>query len=68
MNNIDFDKGLAPMERICLLANTPLLHLAASALPAYGVTTKRSATNTAGLLLVGAATVVCGSDRAADCT
>ncbi|UDY34026.1 hypothetical protein [Dermatobacter hominis] len=66
MNRYDFDKGLADVERLEVLIASPLLHVLGRDLPAYGTSTKPSAAEPAALLVVGAATLICGSDRAAD--
>lgn len=62
----DFDGGLADVERLEVLISSPLLRAVAPALPAYGATAHRASADPAALVVVGAATVICGSDRAAD--
>lgn len=62
----DFTAGLSQVERIEVLIGSPLLWLLGPALPVYGMATKPSAAEPAALLVVGAATLICGSDRAAD--
>lgn len=50
-----------------MLANNPVFSAVAGELaPPLGVTTKRSSTNAKGMLLCGAATVLFGSNRAAE--
>lgn len=62
----DFKRGLAQVERLEVLIGSPLLQLLRSELPVYGMATKPSSAEPASLLVVGAATLICGSDRAAD--
>lgn len=62
----DFNEGLAKVEQLEVLIGSPLLRLSRPLLPHQGMTTKPSAAEPAALLVVGAATIVLGSDRAAD--
>lgn len=61
----DFDLGLAQVERLEVLIASPLLAAVTPDLPVTGEKTKRSSGEAAALIVVGAATLICGSDRAA---
>ncbi len=61
----DFDLGLAQIERLEVLIASPLLAVLVPDLPVTGEKTKRSSGEAAALIVVGAATLICGSDRAA---
>lgn len=61
-----FDEGLSQIERLEVLIDSPLLKLVAPRLPAHGTRTKPALADPAALLVVGAATVIFGSDRRAD--
>ena len=54
--------NLANIDRLAIVANDPVLHLAAASLPQIGAATKPSVTSTAGMLVLGAATVIFGGD------
>lgn len=62
----DFNMGLSQVERLEVLIESPLLQMLRLELPTYGMSTKPSMSEPAALLVVGAATLICGSDRAAD--
>ncbi len=64
----NFDRGLAIVDRLTVLAETPLLRVAADALPPGNdrIMGRPSTLTKEGLLIVGAATVLFGSDRRAD--
>lgn len=64
--DLNFSRGLSVMDRLRMLATTPVLHIAAEALPRAGTKTKPSKLDNAGLLLLGAASVLYGNDRKAD--
>lgn len=61
-----FDDGLAQIERLEILIDSPLLKLVAPHLPAHGTRTKPALAAPGALLVVGTATVIYGSDRRAD--
>lgn len=61
-----FDDGVAQIERLEILIDSPLLKLVAPHLPAHGTRTKPALADPAALLVVGEATVIFGSDRRAD--
>lgn len=61
-----FDEGLAQLERLEILIDSPLLKLVAPHLPQHGVRTKPALADPAALLVVGAATVIYEADRRAD--
>ena len=54
--------NLADIDRLEIIANDPVLHLAAASLPQIGMVTKPSATSTTGMLVLGAATIIFGGD------
>lgn len=66
MGNYDFDNGLAVGERLVILADDPVFRSAAELLPKQGEVTKKALLSTVGTLVIGAATVLYGSDRKAD--
>jgi len=62
----DFESGLSQMERLEVLTASPLLRLSSECLPRHGMSTKPAVADPAALMVLGAATVTFGSDRAAD--
>ena len=63
---LDFDGPLAVGEKLAVLANDPVFRASLGVLPAQGLVTKRALTETAGTMMVGAASVLFGADRRAD--
>lgn len=61
-----FDSGLSDIRALELLIAGPLLRLLQAELPKYGMATKPSAAEPAALMVVGVASVLCGSDSRAD--
>lgn len=59
-------ENLSDLERLEILAFDPSFQRVCDWLPEYGVTTKPSMTSTTGMMLVGAFTVICGSDDRAN--
>lgn len=64
--DLDFVGGLSHVERLEVLIRSPLLRLSTETLPTYGNATKPSLAEPAALIAFGVATLIFGSDRAAD--
>jgi hypothetical protein len=62
----NFEAGLSSIEKVIEFIESPFLAALKASLPAQGMNTKPAKAEPAALLAVGAATVVFGSDRAAD--
>lgn len=62
----DFESGLSVVEMLIELIESPFLAVLRETLPVHGMRTRPSVADPAALLVVGAATVVCGGDRPAD--
>ena len=65
-SKLNFDLGLAMLERLEVMIESPYLRLLAPSLPMHGWATRPAAADPSVLLVVGVATVICGSDRRAD--
>lgn len=61
----DFD-NLSFGDKLELFAQSPLVRQFAEGMPVQGLTTKRALTTTVGTLVVGAASILAGSDHRAD--
>jgi hypothetical protein len=62
----DFESGLSVVEMLIELIESPFLAVLKETLPVHGMRTRPSVADPSALFVVGAATVVCGGDRAAD--
>jgi hypothetical protein len=62
----DFEAGLAGMERLVEFIESPFLAVLKDTLPVRGMTTRPAVADPGALLVVGVASVIFGSDRAAN--